>query len=544
MLRRSFLQLLASGLLLALLGTRGRARSGPVPYSFDHGVASGDPLEDAVILWTRVSGAGGEALSVRWQVARDAGMRSVIASGTAGTDAGRDYTVKVDATGLPSGGDLYFQFAVGDLVSPVGRTKTLPAGRVEEARLAVVSCSNYPYGYFHAYRDIAGRDDVDAVVHLGDYIYEYGMGEYATERAEVLGRIPDPPTELLTLDDYRRRYGQYRSDPDLAAMHGRHPMIVVWDDHEIANDGWRDGAQNHGGRDDVDEGSWAARREAAVQAWYEWLPVRGEPGRRRTRIYRDFRWGDLLSLVMLDTRYYGRDRQPDVSDTDGSLESINAVLNGDRRQLLGRKQARWLRKRLRQRDTTWQALGQQVLLGPLYSPDLEPLLDLEKPSLVPKEVLQQNVALSKSHPPVLLDTWDGYPRARRQLLKDIKRYGGNTVVLSGDLHTSIAGNVPLETGQDAVTVEFMTTSVTSPGFAEYLPEREPGLVAAATLEQNPDMRYMETDRRGWLCMTFTHDKCIGEWHLLNTISEADYEVTVDQRLSVAAGNVAAGLQEA
>lgn len=541
MLRRGFLQLLASGVLYALLSVRGQAAPSK-RYSFDHGVASGDPLADGIILWTRVSGADGERLTVAWQVARDAAMQSLVATGTAATDGARDYTVKVDARGLPSGAQLYYRFKIGDQVSPVARTKTLPAGSVDEARLAVVSCSNHPYGYFYAYREIATRDDIDAVVHLGDYIYEYGMGEYGTERAEALGRIPDPPTELLTLSDYRRRYAQYRTDPDLQALHSRHPAIVVWDDHEIANDGWRDGAENHGNRDDVDEGSWQARRDAAIQAWFEWLPVRGEPKRGKTKIFREFKWGDLVKLIMLDTRFYGRDLQPDISQTDGTLESITAVLHEGKRRMLGRKQERWLRKRLRKHNTTWQAIGQQVLLGPLHTPDLEPLLDLEQPSMLPMEVLQQNIALSKSNAPVLLDTWDGYPWARQQLLRDIQRHGHNTVVLSGDLHTAIAGNVSLDGSDDTVTVEFMTTSVTSPGFAEYLPERQPGAVSAATLRQNPDMRYMESQRRGWLCMTFNHDECTGEWHMLDTITEPDYKATIDKRLSVTAGNVAAGLQ--
>lgn len=544
MLRRSFLQLFASGVLLTLLGMRGRAASRSDAYAFRHGVASGDPLNDAVILWTRVSNASGELLTLNWFVARDEAMTDVVASGTVATDADRDYTVKVDARGLPSDTTLYYRFAIGDKVSPVGRTRTLPAGSVNTARFAVVSCSNHPYGYFNAYRDIAEHDGLDAVIHLGDYIYEYGLGEYATERAEDLGRVPDPPTELLTLSDYRRRYAQYRSDPDLRAMHGAHPMIAVWDDHELANDAWRDGAQNHGDRKDVDEGAWAARRKAAIRAWFEWQPVRGEPARGHTRIYRDYRYGDLLRLIMLDTRIYGRDPQPDISGTDGTRSSILEVLNDGKRQMLGRRQQRWLRKRLKMRGTTWQVIGQQVLLSPLNSPDLEPLLDLARPSLVPVETLKRNIALSKTNSPVLLDTWDGYPWARRKLLQDIAQYGNNTVVLSGDLHTSIAGNVRLDDAPDATTVEFMGTSVTSPGFAEYLPETHPGAVADATLEQNPDLRYMETDRRGWLCMTFTHDKCIGEWRLLDTITETDYTVTVDRQLFVTAGNVAAGLQDA
>ena len=544
MLRRSFLQLLASGVLFALFGTRARAASRSDTYAFGHGVASGDPLHDAVILWTRVSNASGESVTLNWQVARDEAMTEIVASGVVATDADRDYTVKVDARGLPSDALLYYRFAIGDKVSPVGRTRTLPAGSVDTARFAVVSCSNHPYGYFNAYRDIAEHDDLDAVIHLGDYIYEYGLGEYATERAEALGRIPDPPTEIVTLSDYRRRYAQYRSDPDLKAMHGAHPMIAVWDDHELANDAWRDGAQNHGNSKDVDEGAWAARREAAIQAWFEWQPVRGKPAGGRTRIYRDYRYGDLLRLIMLDTRIYGRDPQPDISGTDGTRPSILKVLNDGKRQMLGRRQQRWLRKQLKKRGTTWQVIGQQVLLSPLDSPDLEPLLDLSRPSYVPLETLQRNIALSKTNPPVLLDTWDGYPWARRKLLQDIARHGNNTVVLSGDLHTSIAGNVRLDDAPDATTVEFMGTSVTSPGFAEYLPETHRGAVAAATLKQNPDLRYMETDRRGWLRMTFTHEKCVGEWRLLDTITESDYTVSVDRRLFVTAGNVAAGLQEA
>lgn len=544
MLRRGFLQILASGVLYTLLSVSGRTKTPTNDYTFKHGVASGDPLSDGVILWTRVSGASGESLDVTWQVARDAAMQSIVATGSTQTSAARDYTVKVDALGLPSGTQLFYRFMLGAQASPIGRTRTLPTGSIDAAQFAVVSCSNYPYGYFNAYRDIAQRDDIDAVIHLGDYIYEYGMGEYATERAEELNRVPEPPTELLTLADYRQRYAQYRSDADLQALHASHPMIVVWDDHELANDAWRDGAENHGNREGVDEGSWPARRDDAIEAWFEWLPVRGEPDRGKTRIFREFRWGDLVKLIMLDTRLYGRDQQPDVSQTDGSRDSVTAVINKGKRQLLGRKQQRWLRTQLRDHDTTWQALGQQVLLGPLYTPDLEPVLDMDKPSMLPPEALQHYIATSKTNPPGLLDTWNGYPWARQKLLGDIQRYGNNTVVISGDLHTAIAGNVPLETGGDAVTAEFMTTSVTSPGFAKYLPEREPGALGAAMLQQNPDLRYIETERNGWLCMTFTHDECVGEWHLLDTITTHEYTATVDRRLAVTAGNVKAGLRDA
>ena len=277
MLRRSFIRLLASGVLFALLGVRANGASHAKRYTFEHGVASGDPLTNGVILWTRVSGADGESVAVSWRVSSDPGLTPVLASGVAETNSDRDYTVKVDARDLPAGQTLYYQFTVGDVDSPLGTTRTLPHGGVERVRFAVVSCSNHPAGYFHAYREIANRDDLDAVIHLGDYIYEYGMGEYATQNAEALDRIPDPPTEIVSLSDYRRRYAQYRADPDLRAMHAAHPLIVVWDDHEIANDAWQNGAENHSTDPENDEGPWRQRRDAAIEAWFEWMPVRGEP---------------------------------------------------------------------------------------------------------------------------------------------------------------------------------------------------------------------------------------------------------------------------
>ncbi len=538
MLRRSFMKLAASGVLAALLGACSARAVVSGPYRFRHGVASGDPLADGVILWTRVSGAAGEAVDVHWQVASDARMRSILQEGTARSTAEHDYTVKVDVRNLPSGRQLYYRFKVGNVKSEIGRTRTLPAGQVRAARFAVVSCSSYPTGYFHAYREIAKRDDLDAVIHLGDYIYEYGLGEYATEYAEELDRVPDPVTEALSLSDYRRRHAQYKGDRDSQAMHAAHPLIAVWDDHELVNDAWHCGGENH----NEGEGPWLERLDVAIQAYLEWMPVRCEAQGRDTRIFRELRYGDLLSLILLDTRMYGRDKQPEATP-EMSAEDIGKMLADEKRDLLGAEQAGWLRDTLvGAQATRWQVIGQQVLVSNVRAPDLEPLIDPDGPTGLSREFLVQSIEMSKSNPPLLLDTWDGYAAARERFYADLKACGGNPVVLSGDLHTSLAGNLVPRGQREPVAVEFMTTSVTSPGFAEYLPERWPGAVRDATLALNPDLAYMETDRRGWLCMTFTETDCVGEWFLLDGIRDRNYTVSLDRRLSVAAGKIAQGLQ--
>ena len=539
MLRRRFVHLLVSGILFAALGTKWRRGIAASPYAFRHGVASGDPLADGVILWTRISGASVESVEVGWQVAADAGMNAVLQSGRVETDARRDYTVKVDVRGLPPGTPLFYQFVVDGVTSPVGSSRTLPVGEISAARFAVVSCASYPTGYFHVYREIAARTDLDAVIHLGDYLYEYGVGEYATEYAEQLGRIPEPSTETTSLADYRLRHAQYKTDPDLQALHAQHPVIAVWDDHEIANDCWRGGGENH----NRGEGRWARRRNAAIQAYFEWMPIRGQARGKRTEIFRQFRYGDLLSLIMLDTRVHGRDKQPEISP-DMQNDEIYRVLANPKRRLLGKRQERWLRDALvNSRGTVWQMLGQQVLVSPVHAPDLEPLLDPDGQSGVSREILDHNISMSKNNPPLLLDTWDGYAAARESLLADLKELASNAVVISGDLHTSIAGNLYPQGDNEAAAVEFMTTSVTSPGFAEYLPERHPGAVRDATLQLNANLRYMETDRRGWLCMTLTASECTGEWHLVDDVRSKTYTTSMDRRLSVKAGQVSKGLYQ-
>lgn len=539
MLRRSFIHWLVGGLVAAWAGLRPRQVLAASPYSFRHGVASGDPLMDAVIIWTRISGACGERLDVDWQVAADPGLNSVLKAGRVDTNAETDYTVKVDVRGLSAGKTLYYRFSADGVGSPTGRTRTLPAGTIDTIRFAVVCCSNYAAGYFHAYREIAQRDDLDAVIHLGDYIYEHGQGGYATEHAEELGRMPEPAHELITLDDYRRRYAQYKQDADSQAMLAAHPLIAVWDDHEIANNAWHDGAENH----NDGEGPWPVRRDAAIKAYFEWLPIRGKADGEDTRIFREFRYGDLLSLIMLDTRLYGRDPQPEL-DPKMEHEVAQRILDDPDRRMLGRAQSAWLGEALaRATDTTWQVIGQQVLVAAVRSPDLEPVLDVDRPAEVPRDVLDYNIAMSKTGMPLLLDSWDGYPAAREHLLAEVGANCTNPVFLSGDLHTALAADLAPSGSGNPVAVEFMAPSVTSPGFGQSLPQRYPGALRDATLALNPNLAYMDTDHRGWLCMTFTASECIGEWRLLDGIHTHDYVSTVDRRLSIVAGRRADGLVE-
>jgi alkaline phosphatase D len=264
--RRGFLSLAG----LAAAPAAASAPTKPAPR-FAHGVASGDPQQDRVILWTRLTSTDGASRSVAWEVARDEAFTSLAAKGTAVAAADRDFTVKVDVTGLSPGTDYFYRFRAGAAVSPVGRTRTLAAGAAQEVVLAVASCTLYPNGYFHAYQAIAEEPRLDVVLHLGDYIYEFGRRGFASQLAFAIDRESQPAHELLTLEDYRRRHAQYRTDPDLAALHAKMPMIAVWDDHDFADNAWSGGAVNH---DPATEGSFTARRAAAVQAYREWLPVR------------------------------------------------------------------------------------------------------------------------------------------------------------------------------------------------------------------------------------------------------------------------------
>lgn len=463
----------------------------PMPPTFEHGVASGDPTPVAVILWTRVTPRAGTrpaTLTVAWEVSERDDFSTLAASGEAVTAAQRDWTVKVDAAGLTPGTAYHYRFRSVGVTSPAGRTRTAPAGPTARVRLAVCSCSNYAAGYFHAYRAMAARDDLDAVVHLGDYIYEYPDGYYGNTR-----RL-EPPHETVTLADYRARYAQCRRDADLQAAHARHPFVVVWDDHELANNTWREGAKEHmpGA-----EGPWSARRAAATKAYMEWLPLREQPD---GRIFRALAFGDLAHLVMLDTRLWGRDVQP---------PSRQAAAD-PRRELLGDDQARWLVAEVTRTRARWKVIGQQVMVGQFRGFNFD-----------------------------YLDVWDGYPAARARLFESVRAMGvSDVVVLTGDIHASFAMDLtedPYEpraydpaTGRGAVAVEFVTPAVSSPP----LPFVQ-AVAPAALYRAMPHMRYVDATRNGFMLVDLTPERAACTWMYVGDVRRPA-DPTLDEGPTLAA----------
>lgn len=491
--RRGFL---AGAGLAAALGASGCAGTqGDRDQSrFAHGVASGDPGAERVVIWTRLDGATAVE-ELEWLVAREPQLRHVVRRGRVMADPLHDFCCKVDVGGLEPGTTYFYAFRVHGEHSVVGRTRTLPQDAVESLRFAVAACANYQQGSFAAYARIAELESLDAVLHLGDYIYEYGD--------QTDGRLPlDPPHEILTLEDYRRRYAFYRRDPALQAAHRVHPFIAVWDDHESANNAWRDGAGNH---DPAREGPWRERRAAAIQVWHEWMPVRDTAA--HAPIHRSFRFGDLADLVMLDTRLEGRE-QPAASPQD--------IASNPARELLGAAQEAWLLGELdasQASGTRWRLLGQQVVFAPLgnFNPD----------------------------------QWDGYPQARRRILEHLGRAGiDNVVFLTGDIHSSWALDVAPDpydrarydgqSGRGAQAVEFVTPGIASEPLGHYLARRDPEAHARMVegIEQQPHLRFADHTNRGFVSLEVNAQRVEASWHFVAAPTDPQSRVAIAHRETV------------
>ncbi len=525
--RRRFLAGLAAGGLLAGHVQGAARRAGKV--AFLHGVASGDPGPESIVLWTRVSPERADReVPVAWRLSDRDDFSRTVQSGRVVAGPQRDHTVKVIVSGLEPGRTWYYRFEADGEGSAVGRTRTLPVASPGSLELAVVSCSNYPAGYFNVYADVAAAPGLAAVVHLGDYLYEYAMGEYGTNHAEALGRVPDPEYETLTLDDYRRRHAQYKTDPSSQAMHARLPLIPIWDDHELANDAWMGGAENH----QAGEGDWETRRAAALRAYEEWMPVTPFDAMPPQR-YRRFPFGDLADLLLLDTRVAGRTQQASSPRSADDVDRLRAELASPGRELLGGAQERWLAERIRESRASWQLLAQQVMVAPMRSPDLHGVIDLDAPGGMPRERLEGIVAQSRLGMPMLLDTWDGYPLARERFF-DLMREASAPIVLSGDLHASVHGDLVDPRDGRRIAPEFVTPAVSSPGLGASLPPREPGGVERAILAENPHVRYLDIHANGWLHLHLDPRGVTAEWRHVSTVLEPGFRVSRAYRTEIAA----------
>ncbi len=447
----------------------------PLFKPFYHGVASGDPLHDRVILWTRVtpdSGQGGN-IPVAWKIAEDTTFQNIIDSGTFITNPSVDYTVKVDASGLQPGKWYYYVFKALNQFSVIGRTKTLPDGDADSIRFATVSGSNYNAGYFNAYHTLANRNDIDAIFHLGDYIYEYANDEYGNNPNRNL----EPLTEVLNLSDYRLRYSHYKLDEDLKFAHQQYPWIVIWDDHETANNSYKDGAENH----QPGEGNWHDRMESGIKAYLNWMPIREQDTNNPEKIYRKFNIGDLAEIFFLETRYIARDNQSiDIDDTSKTM--------------LGKIQRSWLLNSLDSSNTIWKLIAQQVMFAPLEVP---------------------------LYGPVNKDQWDGYRHERNIIQQHIHDNDNNVVILTGDIHTSWGNDLPLNkssynssNGAGSVGVEFVTPSITSESFPFSVGTN---IIKAA----NPWIKYVDITKKGYNIVDINKFRVQSDWYFVNTIDNHD-----------------------
>jgi alkaline phosphatase D len=576
----------------------GRAVETP-PYEgavvFAHGVASGDPAHDRIIIWTRVTPERAGPVPVRWILARNRQLTDVVKTGVIEANEARDYTVKIDVTGLRAGAPYFYGFRAGGAESVIGKTRTLPRGRLNELKLAVASCASYPHGFFNAYEAIAARDDVDVVVHLGDYIYEYGLSGYGGETGLALGRLPSPEIECTRLEDYRQRHAQYKSETELQAAHAAAPWIVVWDDHETADNSWTGGAGNH----QPTEGAWATRKRAALQAYYEWMPIREpEPGRAFEAINRAFQFGDLATLIMLETRLLARTQgydyanipiemqrwnianpaapialragEPDTpsmqrlpaiyEDVNGEtrpvldwrraqalaaaapnlpqgfyvapdVTALNAALNAPDRTLLGDAQQTWLSDELA-RSKQGGAVWQVLGNQTLMAPIMAP--DLSAAAIALAASLPPGVAqiLKLTRFPFPLNP-DSWDAYPQSRVRVLEALrAANANALVLSGDSHMGWANEIADARGRVAAELGATSITSASQADFLANA--GIdFARGVRARNPHVKWVDPQRRGFLLLTLTKEQALAEFFAVSTIAAKQYETTRVAAFSIA-----------
>ena len=471
-------------------------------YPFTLGVASGDPLPDGVVLWTRLAPeplAGGGMpmmdVEVAWEIAADVGFKSIVRTGVEIARPELGHSVHAEVFGLEPGRDYWYRFHVGGEASQTGRTGTAPAAdaRVSRMRFGFCGCNNYEQGYFTAFRRMA-EENLDFIFHSGDYIYEY-----RADPSRVRQHLGD---EIYSIDDYRNRYAQYKTDPDLIAVHASAPFIVTWDDHEIENDWASEFAE-----DDTPPEVFILRRAAAFQAYYEAMPLRREqfPTPQHLQLYRGLQFGDLMTFSALDTRQYRSSQACGGGTHTGCSEAA-----APDRTMLGAEQEAWLDNRLGVGGTAWNAIAQQV---PIFGQDFSAREDgLQYP----------------------MDKWTGYLAARSRFLNSIDEKGlTNVVFLSGDVHSHWGADVPLDLAEPAgksVAVEFTNTSVSSDGDGSDVRSYWPTIQG-----DNPHVAY-HSNRRGYCICDVTPKTWWTDFMIIDRVEVPDGRLSVGGRLVVENGS--------
>jgi len=512
----------------------------PGMVRFDHGVASGDPLPDSVIIWTRVTpdpAFPDTAIPVSYGVFTDEAMTQPVAYSQGFALPNRDFTVKVDVAGLTPDTVYYYRFeantTAGKMDSSTGRTKTTAVDGDAPVRFAIVSCANYPFGRFHVYRDVAETPDLDAIIHLGDYYYEYGIDGYGGEVGQAIGRNHQPPLEIITLGDYRLRHAQYKADVDLQAAHAAAPWLCTWDDHESANNSYRTGAQNH--NPEANEGNWTDRKQAAVQAYLEWMPIRDPVAERaRESIYRRFDFGNIASVMSLDSRLTGRSEEIswyqeigglDAENVPGAITATMARVGDETRTMLGAVQEDWLAGELKDSTASgkrWQVLANQVMLARIQSPDFHETLTPEQIAAQDNRYVKTLIDFSQFGLPTNLDAWDGFPAARDRLYASLKTTGANLVTLTGDTHSAWA-NTLMDSNGEQRGVEFGCSSVTSPGSGHYMKDiNDLGEQFSAA---NPEVDWNDHSGSGWTLVTLMRDTVQADYRTVSDVTAETYNVT-------------------
>ena len=489
-------------------------------YVFSHGVASGDPLSDRVILWTRVTPQQAGPVQVILEVSKNKSFSSIIFSQKLQTSSLSDYTIKYDFLAkkyCDSDKGFFYRFRAGNAISEIGKSKTFSENTIS-AKIGIFSCSNFPAGYFNAYQAAAEKDGLDLWLHLGDYLYEYPMGGYATDKAKKLGRVPEPLHEMISLSDYRLRHAQYKQDQGSKALHKHAPLIAVWDDHEFSNDTWKRGAENHS--EDGSEGDFYARRSAAIKAYYEWMPIREQQNKRR--IFREFKIGKLIHLIMLDTRQFGRDKQiqPKNYLTKSGFNQAKFYndLNSANRKLLGAEQLDWIESKIINSDAVWTIFGQQVLMAKLKFPDISKMLkSKEIPSFLKPYLKFLGLGI-----PSNLDAWDGYPAERNRLYKTMSNAKKRFISLAGDTHNSWVSELKDKSG-NKVGIELGAPSVTSPGITDILNLDEKEFVDSI-VRINNELQWMNPSNRGYLSLNCRKDKIIASFNFIKELEQINSDI--------------------